>query len=263
MPTVKVPFDYWEGYLPTPRCRKLRYKEVRGEHEAIIREVKADEFPLAIRFEDFIMQLEKPARRWIDLHWFEGRLWKLSHYCNIHANKNWDELTPVDALSWYLRPSAWAVTATPSRERCVECIDNAAKDWLMCDGKLYVPCGEPMYYICTFGLGHNHAGIGTSLGVSCHYNHNLPSKWYFNAFERDKAIAAAKEVAYRRGDTDSISYIENAERIEVLMPECVKANPQSWNEPGDSFLNQLEEITESTESSFEAGLMAIVMVNKT
>lgn len=73
----------------------------------------------------------------------------------------------------------------------------------------------------------------------------------------------AKEVAYRRGDTDSISYIENAERIEVLMPECVKANPQSWNEPGDSFLNQLEEITESTESSFEAGLMAIIMANKT
>lgn len=68
MPTVKVPFDYWEGYLPTPRCRKLRYKEVRGEHEAIIREVQAEEFPLAIRFEDFIMQLEKPARRWIDYY---------------------------------------------------------------------------------------------------------------------------------------------------------------------------------------------------
>lgn len=144
MLTVKVPFDYWEGYLPTPRCRKLRYKEVRGEHEAIIREVQAEEFPLAIRFEDFIMQLEKPARRWIDLHWLEGRLWKLSHYCNIHANKDWDELTPVDALSWYLRPSAWAVTATPSKERCVECIDNAAKDWLMCDGnELYKTVTAP------------------------------------------------------------------------------------------------------------------------
>lgn len=104
--------------------------------------------------------------------------------------------------------------------------------------------------------------IGTSLGVECQYNRNLPSKWYFNAFEREKAIAAAKEVAYRRGDTNSISYIENAEHIEILMPECIRQNPQSWNEPGDSWLNQLEEITESTGSAFEAGLMAIAMANK-
>ena len=93
--------------------------------------------------------------------------------------------------------------------------------------------------------------------MSCHYNHNLPSKWYFNAFERDKAIAAAKEVAYRRGDTDSISYIENAEHIEVLLPECVKADPQSWNKPGDSFLSQLEAITESAGDPLTAGLAAI------
>lgn len=259
---VIVPFTYTEGYLPTPRCRKLRYREATSEHETIIREITPEEFPVAVRFEDFIMRLEIPGRRWIDLHWFEGRLWKLSRYCDIHANKGWDELTPVDALSRHLQPHPFQVTASPNKETCIECIDNTAKDWLYCDGKLYTPCGEPMYNICTFGLGNNHAGIGTSLSVECHYNRNLPSKWYFNAFEREKAIAAAKEVAYRRGDTNSISYIENAEHIEILMPECIRQNPQSWNEPGDSWLNQLEEITESTGSAFEAGLMAIAMANK-
>lgn len=263
MPKIIVPFTYMEGYLPTPRCRKLRYKQTDGEHEATIREIESQDFPVAVRFEEFVMHQKKPSGRcWVDLHWYEGRLWKVSRYCHIHANKDWDELTPVDALSWYLRPSTWQVTATPSKERCIECIDNMAKEWLFCDGKLYVPCGEPMYYICTFGLGHNHAGIGTSLGVECQYNHNLPSKWYFNAFERDKAIAAAKEVAYRRGDTNSIAYIEDAEHIEVLMPECIRQNPQSWDKPGDSWLNQLEEITERAESSFSAGLMALAMAGK-
>lgn len=257
MPTVKVPFDYWEGYLPTPRCRKLRYREVKGEHTAVIREVASSEFPVAIRFEEFVMQKNNSGRQWISLHWFDNRLWKLSRYRQLHSGKSWDELTPLDTIGWYLKPKSYQVTATPSKERCIECIDEQAKDWLYCDGKLYVPSGEPMYNICTFGLGHNHAGIGTSLGVECHYNGNLPSSWYFNAFQREQAMAKAKEIAYRRGDTNSISYIEHAENIEVLMPECIKADPQSWNKPGDSFLNHLEEITESSESAFEAGLMAI------
>lgn len=267
MPIIKVSFDYYEGYLPTPRCRKLRYREVKGEHEVAIREVYQEkDFPVAMMFEKYVFNAEpndNRHRKWIYLRWYDGRLWMLSRYNMHHAGKTWNDLTPVSYLALSLEPRSWIVGVSPEKQACVDAIEESAKDWLIFDGRLYEPCGEPMYNICTFGLGHNHAGIGTSLGVDCHYNPNLPSKWYFNAFEREKAITVAKEVAYRRGDTDSISYIENAERIEVLMPECVKANPQSWNEPGDSFLNQLEEITERTESSFEAGLMAIIMANKT
>lgn len=258
MANVSVSFKYQESYLPTPRCRKLRYREAEGTHMAVIKEVPRDEFPIALRFEEFVMQKTPSGRCWIDLHWYDGRLWKLSRYCNIHANKDWNELTPLDALDWYLRPSSWQVTATLSKEKCIECIDNNARNWLLCEGKLYVPCGEPMYGICTFGLGHNHAGIGTSLGVECHYNGNLPSSWYFNAFQRKEAIAKAKEIAYKRGDTDSISFIENAERIEVLMPECVQADPQSWNQSGNSFLAKLEGITESAGDIMTAGLAAIM-----
>ena len=257
---ITVPFTYTEGYLPTPRCRKLRYREAQSEHEAVIREVTKEDFPVAIRFQNYIMRMDKPGRKWIDLHWFEGRLWKLSRYSDIHANRDWDELTPVEALSWYLRPHPFQVTASPNKEKCIECIDNMAKDWVCFNGNLYVPCGEPMYNICTFGLGHNHAGIGTSLDVECHYNPNLPSKWYFNAFEREKAIAAAKEIAYRRGDTKSIPYIEDAEQIEVLMPECIKEDPQSWDKPGDPWMNRMEAITECAGDPLAAGL-AVMMAS--
>lgn len=258
MANVTVSFKYQDSYLPTPKSRKFRYREAEGTYSAVIREVTRDEFPIALRFEDFVMRKKPSGRCWIDLHWYDGQLWKLSRYCDLHANKTWDELTPLDALGWYLEPRAYQVSAAPSKEKCIECIDNNARNWLLCEGKLYVPSGEPMYGICTFGLGHNHAGIGTSLDVECYYNGNLPSSWYFNALQREEAIAKAKEIAYKRGDTNSISFIEDAERIEVLMPECVQADPQSWNQPGDSFLTKLENITESAGDATTAGIAAIM-----
>lgn len=39
MANVSVSFKYQESYLPTPRCRKLRYREAEGTHMAVIKEV--------------------------------------------------------------------------------------------------------------------------------------------------------------------------------------------------------------------------------
>lgn len=252
---VLIPISYWEGFLPTPRCRKMRYREVSGTFEATVCEVKPEEFPVGLRFENFIMQLERPERRWIDLHWYNGKLWKLSRASDYSAKGKWEDPVPADKLKELLVPAKYDVGVSPDKENCVKAIRKRAERWIVCNGLLYEVSGEPMYNICTFGLGHNHAGTGTALDVSCRYNGNLPSKWYFNAFQRDQAIAAAKEVAMRRKDTESIWYIEAAERIEVLIPECVQADPQNWNKPGDQWLNQLEDITETSSSPFTAGLL--------
>ena len=233
---IKVPYSYMEGFLPTPRCHKLRFREVRAIYEAEIKEVDKNDLKLAIRYEDFVTALAPPSRVWINLYWYGERLWKVSRYRDHHANKKWEELTPVDEewLGYLMAPYREYLGVNIDKQECDSAIEKNARDWLLCDGILYEPAKEPLYYICTFGLGHNHGGIGTSLSVSNRgYNPNLPSEWYFNAFQREEAIAKAKEIALRRGDTDSIRYIENAERIEVLMPECIKLDPQNWDEPGD------------------------------
>lgn len=114
-----------------------------------------------------------------------------------------------------------------------------------------------MYVINTFGLGHNHGGTG--FFIEYHYNTNISNKNYFSALEREKAIAYGKKVAANRGDTESIEGMGECDIIEVLMPKMVKRNPQKDHGEGNSFLNSLENMISGTDSSTEAGLLAITM----
>ena len=140
---------------------------------------------------------------------------------------------------------------------CQENILNKAKQYLIFDGKVWKTCGEPMYVINTFGLGHNHGSTGFFIEYT--YNPNISRNNYFNALERDKAIAYGKEVAASRGDTNSIEGMGDRDIIEVLMPEMVTRNPQEEHGEGDAFMNSIESIIRGTESSTEAGLLAVAM----
>lgn len=106
---------------------------------------------------------------------------------------------------------------------CIKCIRQKAKKYIIYDGKVYKECGEPMYNIITFGLGHNHGGTG--FFIQYHYNPNISNDNYFSALEREKAIAYGKDIATRRGDTDSVDGMGEHDIIEVLMPEMVKRKP--------------------------------------
>lgn len=140
---------------------------------------------------------------------------------------------------------------------CQKNILERAEDYIIYDGKVWKTCGEPMYNITTFGLGHNHGGTG--FFIQYHYNPNISNKNYFNALEREKAIAYGKKVAANRGDDKSIEGMGEHDIIEVLMPEMVHRNPQIDHGEGDSFLNSLESMISGTDSSTEAGLLAVTM----
>lgn len=62
-----------------------------------------------------------------------------------------------------------------------------------------------------------------------------------------------------RGDTYSVKDMGDGKIIEVLMPELVKRNPQKDHGDGDSFMNSLENMICSTDSSLEAGMLAMCM----
>ena len=140
---------------------------------------------------------------------------------------------------------------------CKENIFRKAENYIIYDGKVWKTCGEPMYVINTFGLGHNHGGTG--FFIEYFYNENISRNNYFNALEREQAIAYGKKVAANRGDTNSIDGLGEHDIIEVLMPEMVTRNPKKEHGEGDSFINSLENMISGTDSSAEAGLLAVAM----
>ena len=132
--------------------------------------------------------------------------------------------------------------------------DNYDKK-LIIDGILYEITEEPKYVINTFGLGHNHGS--TAMFIENCYNPNISKHNYFNALQRNEAIKYGKDVALRRGDTDSIDRIGSGINIEVLIPEAVKANPMNEAGDGDSFINNAEQIISNSNDALEAGLLLI------
>ena len=107
---------------------------------------------------------------------------------------------------------------------------KSAKKYIFCDNKFWYKCGEPIYVINTFGLGNNHGSTGFFIEY-CR-NKNISGKNYFNALQREEAIAYGKAVATNRGDTDDIDRIGKYANIEVIMPEMVRVNHKNKKKAG-------------------------------
>ena len=169
--------------------------------------------------------------------------------------KKANEPFPADELIYHVRSHGRV-----SREEAMEQIREYVERFLLIDGALWERAGEPMYKVCVFGLGHNHGG--TALMITNHYNDNCKWTDYFTALQHDEAIEAAVRTALSRGDTRSVERIRDKSfYIEVLDPSAVRADPKAWGGKGDRFINTLYEITNSSSSSMEAGLLALAFTN--
>ena len=266
--------DFWkkESYLPTKRHRNLRERYVKDTCDVEIKEVIEKEFPIAFIVKDYDWRYEEEEKKpefemfSTEIRTYNGELWKavrysdyVSHgvgYMPISYIKNMlEDYTPY----WKGGEDFTEVSIIKEDNvsECKEHIFRKAENYIIYDGKVWKTCGEPMYMINTFGLGNNHGGTG--FFIEYHYNSNISKNNYFNALEREKAIAYGKKIALNRGDTDSIEGMGEHDIIEVLMPEMVKRNPQKEHGDGDSFMNAIEDMINNTESSSEAGLLAIGM----
>ena len=273
-----IRFTYSEGYLPTPRCRKLRYRDAKGETSAevtLLTDPDTDA-PVAFRFADRQLTQAmgheyygKDAHRDVkELRLFKGELYERehngTHCCGGLGWYNLDEFRRH--LQSFDRRYSWELG------RCPETLDDytiaiqaaASSIVLMKHSEdeigVWKPCGEPRYVFVTFGLGHNHGGTG--LFIDQHYNENIPNSHYFNALHRDEAVQAAINAALRRGDDQSVESIKMCEEIEVLITDAVKVNPMRDHGEGDQFLNSLYGLTESTDSAVEAGLLVFCAAAK-
>lgn len=253
--------EFWneERYLPTKRHRKLRTRYVKNSVDVEIKEPSEKEFPIAFIVHDYKTVYEN-AKSYYDfdggeeyrmfaeeIRTYNGKLYtpvRVTHGSAIslcfepleYIKRNMETYEPYWKGGDDFTENSIIKESNISESQNV--ILNKSTRYLIFDNKVWKECGEPMYVINTFGLGHNHGGTG--FFIEYYYNSNIPNTNYFNALEREKAIAYGKSVAARRGDTESIEEMGDHDIIEVLMPEMVKRNPKCEHGEGDPFLNSIE-----------------------
>ena len=277
---------YKMKYLPTKRHKKPRTMSKCRKETVEIRELNKKDFPVAFIVKDYksVYEGSKSYFEFKGNGYFgifpeeirtDGK-YLYSPVRVTHGAAISTEFEDFEWLHWrlqqnepYIAPprepyNDKSIVLHSTFEEMKDLLHHEAAKHVVFDGKIWARCGEPRYVVMTFGLGHNHGG--TALMITSVYNPNISAKCYFNALQKREALEAAKAIALRRGDTDSATKFDLEtfkEDIEVLMPEMVKVTPCKEADPGDSFMNRLEEITETSESVLEAGLLSILVTKTT
>ena len=220
---LDVQLKYTEQYLPTPRHRKLRDREVQESVPLEITEVASKDAPVVFRTHGYKSYCDgiQPT----DYRQFNGALYTPLRTCDVMAVHSIIEANtpfPTQGLGDLIRMYTVPYGLTRSREETLTDAAERAASFLLVDGVLWKKTGEPVYKACTFGLGNNHGG--TSLMLANRYEVNeWDTDCLFNALQQEEAIQYAVEIARQRGDTESIPRIQaRRSSIEVLDPSAVK-----------------------------------------
>lgn len=278
---MKYNIKFWsmEKYLPSKRHRKLRERYVENNIDIEIAEPNEKDFPIAFIVHDY-QSVYDDAKSCNDFNGtnnyeifaeevrtYNNRLYKpvrithgsaiSLHFESLDYIKN--RLT--NRKPYNVRGEEFtenSIIKESNIEEEIKRVKEKSKQHVIFNNVVWEGCGEPMYNITTFGLGHNHGGTG--FFIDYQYNSNISNKNYFNALEREKAIAYGKQVALNRGDTESVERM-GIKNIEVKIPEMVKRNPQQEHGEGDPFINSINAITEGTTSAMEAGILSMALLS--
>jgi len=244
---IPVTVEYREAYLPTPRCRKYRYRDTKKEVNVNVREVPSEKAPVAMLVLGYNDDYTKEV--YTEYRYYGGKFYTPAKWSEFNHGKTGP--LPVNMLHRYIYGNYdyWNHDFYANRKA----YQDDARRFLIIDGEVWHERGEPRYCIYTFGLGHNHGG--TSLSVDNYYNCNIGKSRYFSALDGELAVQKANEVAAGRGDTNDVGHFK--QQIKVLMPETVKVKPQKQHGDGDPFTNSIEQLINGSGSAMEAGFLAI------
>lgn len=239
---LNVKFTYLEQFYPTSKCRKLRQRVVDSTVSVEIIEVAENRLPTAFIVQDYTSIYKTAKYKSEDtvfkLHntevkTYNGKLYKVCYHSSgaaistvpLPISAILDDITGTARCcnSYYTAADNNAEFTNKSvsvssnyAERCLQ-IKLIANKYIYCNGKFYKECGEPMYNTHTFGCGNNYS-VGFFIVYS--YNENLSARCYFNALERDKALAFADSLRASFNEP-----IDKKINIIVRMPEMVKRYP--------------------------------------
>lgn len=233
---TQIRYSYTESQIPKG-CRKPRNVRLHDTVEATVREITADQAPIAIvaKFDELGMPQEVPYR------WFEGKLWtSMQMYAArprgyTSRQDDWDHRKLPDQLDlsdeasrssgyYFGLDAPWGCP----RDEAIQVIESQLADHLLIDGVPHRVATEPRYVVMTFGLSGNHGG--TSIHVTDYFNDNIKAESYFSLLETKQALAYATNVAKERGDTESLP-IKIEEQFEVRIKEAIQCGRSDHPEP--------------------------------
>lgn len=279
---INVNYYYNQKFLPTKRHRNARERQISDILSVSYTELTTAEFPIAFiirdrksiqggmtSYDDY--RSEKCDFRMFaeEIRTYKGKLYKpvrITHgtaISTVFENVNYiiNNLEYMTRKNWYSDDekefSESSVIIEDNKKEVCQMLRKSAKKYIYCDGKFWRVCNEPRYVINTFGLGHNHGGTGCFIEYG--YNPNISNKNYFNALQRNEAIAYGKSVAISRGDTKSVDGMGDHDIIEVVMPEMVKVNPNKQHGNGCEFMNMMENIISNSSNENEAGILCVAL----
>ena len=281
---LSVNYFYKQRYLPTKRHRKYRERKLSGVASITIKEPALADFPIAFIIHDMQSVCEgmkfysdydgkKSNYRMFDeeIRTYKGKLYtpvRVTHGAAISTEFE-NEQDIIHHLEYFAR-DFWISETNEYSEKSIiiddnskfkiKCIQDEANRYVFYAGKFWKTINEPRYLINTFGLGHNHGGTG--FFIEYHYNPNIPAKNYFNALQREEAVAYGKMVATKRGDTESVDRIGPYCNIEVLIPEMVKIDPNKQHGGGNDFMNTMNAVIDESSSIGEAEILCLALAMK-
>lgn len=291
--TAGITFSFTQRYLPTKRhsverrremvtCREINFKVAESDEEFPVAMVVTDYGSIyygAKSYDELVQRMRSSDHSEYDFalydeefRFYDGSFYKPRRISYGSAVS--DVFAPIDDAIQGIRNMGNTFTRyigepdVPFTEKsiiigddirdCVEAMQEKADRYIFYDKKIWEKCGEPMYLINTFGLGHNHGGTG--FFIDYFYNPNISAKNYFRADQYEEAIAYADKVAEGRGDTNDVGRFRDGKYINVLRPEFLSRNPDADHaNGGDPFIESIEGAISNTGSVAEAGIIAIAM----
>lgn len=252
---LAVKYFYSQKFLPTKRHKNTRKREIEDVFSVNIPELIADVFPVAFLIHDMqsvqegMTSYEDYDNEKSDFRMFteEIRTYKRKLYMpvrfthgaaisTVFADEKYviAELERIARKKWYGADGAQfsdkSVVVEDNQTEICRILRKMANEYIYFNRTFWRVCNEPLYVVNTFGFGNNHGGTG--FFIEFRRNPSIPSENYFNALQRDAAIAYGKSVAIGRGDTKFVDSLGEYSNIEVIMPEMVKARPNKRHENG-------------------------------
>lgn len=180
----EIKFTYTEQYLPTPRSRKMREREVQGSVMVTIRHI----FSLdALK----VMRVRDTKNDVMDIVSYQGKLYRNLQGRNFKLNK--DVNVTAEEMNWqmllwgYERMSR-VENRPQTKEGAIALIKKNAKEYIILSGYIYERTPEPIYKIVSFGLLHS-----AGMFIDWAWKENRNSFCTYSALERKECHADLKE----------------------------------------------------------------------
>ena len=264
---LTIPYTFEEMAVPY-RCRKPRLVRFDAEMTLTVKEPSPEDFPVVAVLHTHDWDEHGRRRKDVELRKLGKSFYSKDRWPYMHNREEGIDVSDLRRqLTFSSCYSYYDADFHCGKQEARRRLMRASREYVVFEGEVWIRCGEPMYLVQTFGLGHNHGG--TALFVEGSYNPNISKSRYVPGTDMKAAVELFFETAYGRGDTEDAERMKGCieggrfhdehDYVEVVDYSAFTANPDRDGFDGDPFINGVESMVRKTESSVEAGVLLLAM----